>query len=183
MNIYALKGHKVKLSKNGFNMGFEVDKDEAKSFLSHGIIYTVDCTNVSNSSSVVILHEFPNKKFNTAHFEDVSFQSEDEKIKHPDWLYYRYRLLRRKHLKKLNTLLGLIAAKWGYDDRKIYQKISQWYYHQYSDTIDAELKEFEKSTLEVLKEAKADRSNEFLKEAEANMRKFIQLCQSKNHNS
>ena len=82
-------------------MGFEVDKDEAKSFLSHGIIYTVDCTNVSNSSSVVILHEFPNKTFNTVHFEDVSFQSEDEKIKHPDWLYNRYRLLRRKHLKKI----------------------------------------------------------------------------------
>ncbi|MDA9325854.1 hypothetical protein N9Q69_01345 [bacterium] len=177
MNIYALKGHKVKLSKNGFNMGFEVDKDEAKSFLSHGIIYTVDCTNVSNSSSVVILHEFPNKTFNTVHFEDVSFQSEDEKIKHPDWLYNRYRLLRRKHLKKLN--IRLIAIKLGYDQRKMFQKISQWYYHQYSDTIDAELKEFEKSTLEFLKEAKADTSSEFSKEAEANMRNFIQLCQSK----
>ena len=73
----------------------------------------------------------------------------------------------------------MIAIKLWYDQRKMFQKISQWYYHQYSDTIDAELKEFEKSTLEFLKEAKADTSSEFSKEAEANMRNFIQLCQSK----
>ncbi len=165
MNGYAQRGHKVKLKKDGLSMGLEGDKSHAKKNLTHGIIYTVESTRVSSSWAKVVLQEFPNNSFNTVHFEDVSFQSEEENIKHPDWLYYTGHGLQRKYFKNLNT--HLVGIKLGYDSRKMFQKISQWYYHQNTEIMDAELKEFEKSTLE------------FLKEAEADMRHFIQLCQSK----
>jgi len=52
----------------------------------------------------------------------------------------------------------------------MFQKLSQWYHQETTEITEAELKEFEKSAIE------------FLKEAETDMRNFIESCKSNKHN-
>ena len=68
MDIYSIKGTKVRFTGNG---GFPKEVERAKSLLSIGAIYTVEETVVYDWSSVVVLQEHPNIYFNTCLFERV----------------------------------------------------------------------------------------------------------------
>jgi len=86
MNIYALEGHKVKC--HTFNAGYDYHKEIAKEHLEIGKEYTIDKTIVDSYHTDVWLKEFPNVKFNSVFFEDVTEQSEDEDKLHPDYNLY-----------------------------------------------------------------------------------------------
>lgn len=85
MNVFALKGHKIKVAERGFEAGYDLDKPQALKLLQEDKIYTVEKTDVSRSSSRVWLQEIPGKVFNTVHFEDVTQQSFEDDKKHPDF--------------------------------------------------------------------------------------------------
>lgn len=87
MNIYALKGHKVRFAFP--DNGWDSDKKHASEYLIKNEIYTVDFTSVSGFSTSVKLEEFPNTFFNSVHFEDVESQSEEKDKQHRD--YYNYK--------------------------------------------------------------------------------------------
>lgn len=70
MNIYAPNGTKVRFVPG--NNGYESENKSAREILELDAIYTVDYTDVSGWSTAVILEEFPNKRFNSVLFEDVS---------------------------------------------------------------------------------------------------------------
>lgn len=91
MNIYALKGHKVKFT--GQN-GYDLEREYAKKILKVGGIYTVDHTEVGQSSTSVYLEgvdiePYEGKKraqsFNSVMFEDAEIQSEDRDKLHVDY--------------------------------------------------------------------------------------------------
>ncbi len=85
MNVFALKGHKIRVTENGLNGGYELDQRKAQNFLQVGQEYTVEETDVSRSSSRVRLQEIPEQVFNTVHFEDVVHQGIEKDRKHPDF--------------------------------------------------------------------------------------------------
>jgi hypothetical protein len=78
MNIYALKGHKVKCVT--LSAGYDYHKEIAKKHLEVGKEYTVD-----NWHTDVWLLEFPNVKFNSVLFEDVVQQLREMDEQHPDY--------------------------------------------------------------------------------------------------
>ena len=86
MNIYALEGHKVRFDNP--TSGYEYDQKQAAKYLQIGKEYTIDYTNVENSSTDVYLKEFPNISFNSVMFEDVAEQSDKDSSRHPDWRRY-----------------------------------------------------------------------------------------------
>jgi hypothetical protein len=67
MNIYALKGHKVRC-KN-LTGGYDSEKDLAKKHLEIGKEYTIEKTIVDNWSTDVWLEEIPDVRFNSVFFE------------------------------------------------------------------------------------------------------------------
>jgi len=71
MDMFADKGHKVTVTEQSINNGYEYDKQKAQKFLKVGGIYTVENTDVENFSSTVELQEFPGQNFNTVNFVDV----------------------------------------------------------------------------------------------------------------
>jgi hypothetical protein len=86
MNIYALKGHKVKVTSESYNNGTKYDKakviahlDVAKEY------YTVYFTEVESYTANVELQEFPGIVFNSVNFEDVEEQSAELDRHHPDY--------------------------------------------------------------------------------------------------
>lgn len=84
MNIYALKGHKVKCYT--LSAGYKFDQERAKKHLVVGSSYTVENTNMENWQTDVYLQEFPGISFNSAFFEDESYQElESEPEKHPNY--------------------------------------------------------------------------------------------------
>lgn len=83
MNILALKGFRVKVTNRTRNSGWNSDKKKVAAYLDIDVEYTVERTEVDSSSSTVILQEFPNVRFNTVNFEDVTPQSEEDDAKHP----------------------------------------------------------------------------------------------------
>lgn len=86
MNIYALKGHKVKCtSLEGL---YQYQTELAHKHLELHKIYTVESTEVHSSSTDVILQEFPEIEFNSCHFDDVEPQSPELDKKHPDYSKY-----------------------------------------------------------------------------------------------
>lgn len=86
MNIYALKGHKVRcISLEG---PYEYQTERAQKYLELGKEYTVESTEVHSSSTDVILQEIPNIEFNSTCFEDVIKQSKEDDRKHPDYSKY-----------------------------------------------------------------------------------------------
>lgn len=87
MNIYALKGHKV-ICNDNLDTGYKQDSIRAKYYLEVGKVYTVEHTEVSNTSTYVWLEEIPNKSFNSIYFEDVDVQSEEMDKEHLDYLHY-----------------------------------------------------------------------------------------------
>lgn len=88
MNIWALEGHKVKVTENTINCGYESDSDEVKANCELEKEYTVDYTVVHSSSTDVYLKEFPNISFNSVNFEDVKEQDEEMDKEHEDWARY-----------------------------------------------------------------------------------------------
>jgi hypothetical protein len=86
MNIYALKGHKVKCET--LSACYNCHEEVAQKHLEVGKEYTVEKTQVDNWSTDVWLQEIPNVKFNSAFFEDVVEQSDDIDKQHPD--YWRF---------------------------------------------------------------------------------------------
>lgn len=83
MNIYALKGHKVKCKT--LSAGYDYHEEVAKKYLEVGKEYTVKNTQVDSCYTDVWLQEFPNVKFNSVFFEDAVEQSEEMDKKHPDY--------------------------------------------------------------------------------------------------
>lgn len=87
MNIYALKGHKVRCEN--LSAGYDHDRETAKKYLEVGKEYTVEQTKVDSWHTDVWLREFPDVKFNSVFFEDAVEQTEEADKKHPDyWKFY-----------------------------------------------------------------------------------------------
>lgn len=86
MNIYALKGHKVRC--HTFNAGYKYDRVVATKYLNVNEVYSVDYTEVESFSTIVVLQEFPNVRFNSVFFQDVDSQSDEDNAKHPDWIKF-----------------------------------------------------------------------------------------------
>ncbi len=86
MNIYALKGHKIRV-KN-FSCGYEHHQEVAKKYLTIGNVYTVERTKVSGCHTDVYLQEFPGVAFNSVFFKDVVEQPKEANKMHPDYLRF-----------------------------------------------------------------------------------------------
>lgn len=71
MDIYARSGHKVLVTVEGMNSGYEHHKETAKKYLVVGKTYTVDHTDVSSWHTDVYLQEIPGIAFNSVHFIDA----------------------------------------------------------------------------------------------------------------
>ncbi|TXF89773.1 hypothetical protein FUA23_08785 [Neolewinella aurantiaca] len=82
MNIFALKGHRVRAvdplppPSNGWPT---IDPQG----LTAGELYTVECTEVHSYNTVVSLQEISDRSYNSVLFEDVDEQSEEDDAKHP----------------------------------------------------------------------------------------------------
>lgn len=79
MNIYALKGFRVRAMRNSSLI---------EKHLKIGEVYTVEFTEVHFYDSQVYLQEVPNIPFNPSKFDDVSKQSRKRDKEHPDWAIY-----------------------------------------------------------------------------------------------
>jgi len=86
MNIYALKGHKVRCTS--LECPYDYQTERATKHLEIGKEYTVERTEVHSSRTNVVLQEIADVEFNSTLFEDVTKQSEKEDKRHPD--YWRY---------------------------------------------------------------------------------------------
>jgi hypothetical protein len=83
MNIFALRDFQVKVTEKSKYSGWKNDRKLIETHLEVDVVYKVDRTEVDRSSSIVVLQEFPDVKFNTVNFEDVSTQPEEDDAKHP----------------------------------------------------------------------------------------------------
>lgn len=99
MNIYALPGHKVKVTAETIQNGTDWDREQALKYLTVEQVYTVDFTLVSNYHTDVFLKEFPDNldlqnarlnriSFDSCQFVDALYQSEESNMKHPDYPKY-----------------------------------------------------------------------------------------------
>ena len=86
MNIYALKGHKIKCVT--LIHGWTYLQENAEKYLELGQTYTVEKTEVKRWDTDVYLQEIPNVTFSSVFFEDVSEQLSIEDKLHPDYSYY-----------------------------------------------------------------------------------------------
>jgi hypothetical protein len=87
MNIWALEGHKVKVTKETKNNGYDSDKKAVARLLKLEKEYEVEWTDVSNFSTRVKLKDI-DYEFNSVNFVDVTEQSEELDKEHPDWSRY-----------------------------------------------------------------------------------------------
>ena len=83
MNIYALEGHKIKCET--LSGGYDYHKKIAEQYLTVGSEYTTEKTEVDSWHTDVFLKEFPNVKFNSVFFEDVSEQPTEKDKEHCDY--------------------------------------------------------------------------------------------------
>ena len=88
MNIYALKGHKVRLVYT--EMAYHYQTEDIKKHLKLGEIYTIEETEVYGEFTNVYLQEVPGVSFNSTAFEDVEPQPEGKDKQHPDYYQCRY---------------------------------------------------------------------------------------------
>jgi len=72
MNIYAEQGHKVIVTTETINSGYDSDKELANKHLKIGAVYTVEYTNVGGWHTTVYIKEMPNIAFNSVNFEDFT---------------------------------------------------------------------------------------------------------------
>lgn len=85
MNIYALHGRKVKVTKESASQGTEFNIQDVVSSLELDTVYTVDHTDIGGFSTSVCLVELPGRCFNSVNFVDVEPQSEEDDQEHPQW--------------------------------------------------------------------------------------------------
>jgi len=85
MNIYALRGHKVLVTKNSILNGSTGDKTIAKINLKIDEEYTVKKTIVEGWRTSVYLLEFPSKVFNSVNFIDKESQSIKSDKRHKNY--------------------------------------------------------------------------------------------------
>lgn len=64
-DIASPRGTKVVFAARG---GYEFQKEQAKQILTIGETYTIDYTEIGDWSTVFILEEFPEKRFNSCLF-------------------------------------------------------------------------------------------------------------------
>lgn len=83
MNIYALKGHKVKCST--LSGGYSHHEEVSGKYLEVGKEYTVEKTEVDSWHTDVWLQEFPDVEFNSVFFEDSIYQSKEIDKQHNDY--------------------------------------------------------------------------------------------------
>ena len=83
MNIYALKGHKVKCEN--LSAGYDFQKELAEKYLEVGKEYIVEKTKVNDWHTDVWLQEFSGVYFNAVFFEDVVEQDERLNKRHSDY--------------------------------------------------------------------------------------------------
>lgn len=95
MNIYALKGHRVKVTQITAKRGYSKNRLDVQEYLTVGKIYTVERTEVDSFHTDVYLKEIPSVCFNSVNFVDVDIQTEDQDKKHLD-----YASIRRYYNKK-----------------------------------------------------------------------------------
>lgn len=88
MNIYAIEGHKVKVTEDTINNGYKYDKEKVKRLCELNKEYTVSRTEVHSSSTKVYLKEFPGVSFNSVNFEDAVEQSKEDDRQHDNWDHY-----------------------------------------------------------------------------------------------
>lgn len=88
MEIFALKGHKVKVTEHTKNAGYDHDKAKVLEHLELEKEYTVSKTIVHKWSTNVYLVGFPGISFNSCNFESISKQSKDKSKAHSDWERY-----------------------------------------------------------------------------------------------
>lgn len=69
MNIYATKGHKVKVTEETAKNGYPADAEKVKDLI--GRTLTVDNTDVGSSHTYVSFLELPGQRFNSVNFEDL----------------------------------------------------------------------------------------------------------------
>jgi len=84
MNIYALPGHKVKVTKKTAGNGEVYDKANVENFLEIDVEYIVKRTTVGGFKTSVLL-EGLDVYFNSVNFVDVTKQSKIDNHKHPMW--------------------------------------------------------------------------------------------------
>lgn len=87
MNIFSIKGHKVKCVNH--DSGYDYEQKTARKHLVIGQEYTIEKTNVEGWYTNVYLQEFPDIIFNSTFFEDVRPQSIEETEKHPDYKHFK----------------------------------------------------------------------------------------------
>ena len=85
-NIYALRGFKVKITE--ITGGIQQNKESVEKYLKVGQTYTVEKTEVHSWHTDYYFQELPNMAFSGFISEDISFQSEQDNKKHPDWAKY-----------------------------------------------------------------------------------------------
>lgn len=85
MNIYAIPGHKVKVTNSSFRNG---GQNCYRGGLIVGQEYTVKETIVGNSKTIVLLEEIEGKNYNSVLFEDVEPQLLEDDIRHPHFKIY-----------------------------------------------------------------------------------------------
>lgn len=88
MNIFALNGHKVKVTEQSAKNGYDYNSEQIRKCLTIGEIYTIEKTIVMPSSTTIYLQEYPDTPFNSVNFEDVREQSKEEDKKHNDYPMY-----------------------------------------------------------------------------------------------
>jgi len=72
MDIYAKEGHRITVTDETINYGYNHHKETANKYLKAGNIYTVDHTDVDGWHTDVYIKEVPGVAFNSIHFEDVA---------------------------------------------------------------------------------------------------------------
>lgn len=83
MELFALKGHKVMVTKKTKKMGLAIDLNSK--YLEIGKIYTVDYTDVAGFSTDVYLLEFPKVRFNSVNFLSITKQTTSLFFQHKYW--------------------------------------------------------------------------------------------------
>jgi hypothetical protein len=150
MNIYALKGHKVRCAT--FNAGYKDQKLRAINYLEIGKEYTIEETKVSGSSTQVFLQEFPDVYFNVVFFEDVVEQSKEDSIKHPDWARFNE-----------------ISKATRFSDIKVRRRRSDYSLEEYTESFYKDKAHMAEAELKVLKETQVSLRDQFAMQAMKSM--------------
>lgn len=89
MEIFALKGYKVKVTEKTKNNGYQYDVNKVKEHLELNEIYTVEKTVVDNFNTDVYLQEIPGIRFNSVNFEGITKQPIELNQNHPDYAKFK----------------------------------------------------------------------------------------------